>query len=137
MDFLAELNLLSTGVSAWGDIMAGSAERKAYDMNASMVEFAGEQTQEDITKQEKELTSTQRAMFAKAGVTQSGSPLEVMLQSKTNFEMDKAIAKYNTASKASMLRYEGTQAKNAAQFKAGMSLLEGGLKLGESGGIFK
>ena len=77
MDFLAELNLLSTGVSAWGDIMAGSAERKAYDMNASMVEFAGEQTQEDITKQEKELTSTQRAMFAKAGVTQSGSPLEV------------------------------------------------------------
>ena len=86
MDFLAELNLLSTGVSAWGDIMAGSAERKAYDMNASMVEFAGEQTQEDITKQEKELTSTQRAMFAKAGVTQSGSPLEVILQAASSLK---------------------------------------------------
>ena len=128
MDGLAGLGLLSAGISAWGDIISGQAQQSAYNINASIVEIQGEQTQEEIEAQEKEMTSTQRAMYAKAGVTSSGSPLEVMLNTATTFETDKAIAKYNTVSKASMLRYEGQQAKNAQMFKAGLALLSGGVK---------
>ena len=64
-------------------------------------------------------------MYAKSGVTQSGSPLDTALASAAGFELDKQIANYNTQSKANMLDYEGKMAEKNAKSQATMQLLEG------------
>ena len=109
---------------AYGTIQTGREIKTADDYNAALVRESGVMQEYQIGKEEVGLLSTQRAMYAKAGVTQSGSPLDTALQSAAGFELDKQIAKYNTESKANMLEWEGKMAKQKAQQQAGMQLLE-------------
>jgi len=71
------------------------------------------------------LLSIQSAAYARVGVTQSGSPLDVALGTATEFELDKQITRYNAESKARMLEWEAKKAKQAGTFSAGMDLLQG------------
>lgn len=117
------ISILGSGVSAWGAIQEGKQQQQANEYNAELTLQAGEIDVANLEKEEENLSSTQKAAYAKAGVTLSGSPLEVMLQSATNFEMDKATAKYNAESKANMLRYEGKVAKASGKFNAAKILM--------------
>jgi hypothetical protein len=130
---------VGTGLSMFGEYEQGIAEKSAYDFNATLDEYsaeaekvAGAETQREIGIGEESMLSTQRAMYAKAGVTESGSPLDVMLQSASNAEMTKSIANYNSAikelqykSKASQDKYYGQQAQEASQFQMANTLLSG------------
>ena len=122
-DPLSILSLVGTGISAFGSLQEGKQIQQADEYNAQLALEQGEMDVFQIEKEEAGLTSTQKAAYAKAGVTLSGSPLEVMLQSATNFEMDKATAKYNAESKANMLRYEGKVAKASGKFNAAKILM--------------
>ena len=128
-DPLSILSLVGTGISAFGSLQEGKQIQQADEYNAQLALEQGEMDVFQIEKEEAGLTSTQKAMYAKAGVTMSGSPLEVMLQSATNYEMDKATAKYNAESKANMYRYEGRVARTQGKFNAIKTLLGGGLKM--------
>ena len=118
-----------SGVEAYGAYSAGVAKKESYDMTAEETELAGEMKLAEIEAGGEELASTQRAMYAKAGVRESGSVLDVMLESAINVEFDKIIAKWNIDTQANMLRLQGKTAKNTGIFNAGQSVEKMGLSL--------
>lgn len=121
-------NILKAGgsiFSAFGDIMAGNQEAAADQYNANLA-LEQEQFQlKNLEHAEESTLSSQRAIYARSGVTMSGSPLDVALNTATQFEMDKQITKYNAESRANMYNYEGEVAKSRGKIKAGESLLSG------------
>lgn len=77
---------------------------------------------------------TQVAAVAGRGIKLSGSPLDVMVDSLTNAELDISIDKYNSEvtargfeSQAGMTRFEARQASAKKRFKAGRTFLSTGL----------
>lgn len=127
----AGLTAVSTGLGAIGGLMKGSSEKAALDAQANEVETAGIITKEQLTQEEEALRSQQASAYARAGVKQSGSVLDVMLDSATDYEFDKLTADYNTKIKAMNLRYAGQQAMSNAYFGVGTSLFSGALKMGD------
>lgn len=123
------LSALSSGLGAFGSLLAGQESQDAYNYNAQLALTQGQFEVQDLDTAEQDTLSTQKAMYAKAGVTMSGSPLDVAVHTASGFEMDKQIANYNSQSKANMLTYEGKVAKSQSQIKAGSQLLSGAATL--------
>jgi len=123
--------MFGTGLSAIGTFMKGSSEKHALDAQAQEVETAGVITKEQLTQEEEALRSQQASAYARAGVKLSGSPLDVMLDSATDYEFDKLTADYNTKIKSNNLRYKANQQMSNAFFGMGTSLLQGTFKLGD------
>ena len=131
--------IASPFIAAKGQKQAAAAEQAADERNAQLSDIqaqeiitSGEITQEEMAGQALILRSAQESAYAKAGVMLSGSPLEVMLHSATDFEFDMAIERYNTAVKVSQAqsqaqvdRYSGQLARQSGKVQAGMTLLGG------------
>jgi hypothetical protein len=143
------------GFSGWGDIlkfggdifggigslMQGEEMNDAYRYNAQVlneqaqiVEAAGALKIEELEVAKDEMLGTQKATYARAGVTMSGSPTDVALQTATNAEFDKLVVKYNSDVEASKLKsqanldtYYGRMAKSKGEFGFGQALLKGGM----------
>ena len=112
-------------LSAYGAVTQGQEEQQAYNYNANLALMQGSFDVNQLNLQETDTLSTQKAIYAKAGVEMSGSPLDTAVNTASNFELDKQIATYNAQSKANMDRYEGEVAKQQADFKAGMDVFSG------------
>lgn len=117
-------------LSAYGDILSGDESAEAYDYNAGLALTQGQFEVNDIESSEDDTLSTQKAIYAKAGVTMTGSPLDTAVNTASQFEMDKQIATYNAASKANMDQYEGQVAKQQGEFGAAGSLIKGAEGIG-------
>lgn len=131
-------NVLQAGGSflgAFGDIMVGDQTAAADNYNAQLALEQGQFSVDDLNLREADMLSTQKAMYAKAGVTMSGSPLDTAFNTATQFERDKQIATYNAQSKANMYQYEGQVAQAQAQFKSGQDMLSGATQLAEGAGL--
>jgi hypothetical protein len=113
-------------MGAIGDIMAGDESQQADEYNASLALEQGQFEVQGLNEEETGTLSTQKAMYAKAGVTMSGSALDTATSTATQFENSKNIATYNAASKANMYNYEGQVAKQQGEFGAASSLVQGG-----------
>ena len=88
------LAIIGTGVSAYGQYQAMSQEEDMQKYNASLRESEAKQkqleTRESVKRQRTEndrFKSSQRAAFAKAGITSTGTPLEVMSQTAADLEL--------------------------------------------------
>ena len=130
-------------LGGFGGLMQGFEMQDAYNYNSGILEqqadqimFSSDLNIEEIGQAEDELLSTQKAMYAKAGVTQVGSPTDVALQSATNFEFDKLVSRYNAEvaaanvrSKADINKYYGKEVAREGVMNLGKSLLSaaGGL----------
>jgi hypothetical protein len=112
-------------LSAYGAVTQGEEEQTAYNYNANLALEQGQFDVTDLSEQETDTLSTQKAIYAKSGVEFSGSPLDTAVNTATNFEMDKQIATYNAQSQANMDTYEGQVAKQQADFSAGTDVLGG------------
>ena len=132
----------SSGINGFGFMSAGSdilggigsfiQSREiagADEYNAQLALMQGKFNVDQIGLQEVEMLSTQKAMYAKAGVEMAGSPLDTALHTATNFEYDKQIANFNAQSAANMDRYKAEVAKNQGDFALGQSLLKGGMDI--------
>ena len=128
---------VGSGVEAYGDYSAGVAKAGAYDMAAGEVAISEQMRLEEITTGGEELASTQQAMYAKAGVRQSGSVLDVMLESATNVEFDKIIEKWNMETQINSLKLQGKTAYNQGLYKAGQAIGGLGQSLLKSSGTGK
>jgi hypothetical protein len=128
-------------LEAGGVIISGIQEKKAQEYNARVAEQQAEATRIGMRlteyqkrKQYGYIFGTQRAGYAKAGVkTTTGSPLDVMLDSIANAELDIAIDRFNTEvqamgyeSEAELRRYYGKQALYGSIARGGMTLLKAG-----------
>ena len=117
-------------LSAYGDILSGDESQQADEYNASLALEQGQFEVQNTDLQEASTLSTQQAMFAKAGVTMSGSPLDTALNTASQFEMSKQVETYNAASAANMDKYAGEVAKQQGEFGAASSLLQGAEGIG-------
>ena len=85
----------------------------------------------------RQVSGTQRAGFAKAGIEFTGSPLDVMRDSIANAELDIATNNYNSEiqargyeSEAKQRMYLAKQDRQLAYVKSGLSLLKAGTEYG-------
>lgn len=117
-------------LSAYGDILSGDESQQADEYNASLALEQGQFEVQNTDLQEASTLSTQEAMYSKAGVTMSGSPLDTALNTASQFEMSKQVETYNAASAANMDKYAGEVAAQQGEFDAAGSLLQGAEGIG-------
>ena len=123
MSFISTaLSAVGTGVQMFGQYEQGKSQQLAYNVQADQIEMQGKEKIESIEGQETEMAGKQRAAYARAGVMNSGSALDVELETATNYEYDKLTAKYNMESAASAARYKGRMAMLGAIGNMGNSL---------------
>lgn len=127
-----------TTMSAIGQVRAGKQQAAAEEYNARVaesqikaVQTASASEQAKLNRQKSQMLSSQRAAYAKAGVRlDEGSPLEVMADTATEYELDLATSRYNAnvqtnqlQSEANYRRQVGKQAKMSGYYGAGATLL--------------
>lgn len=103
--------------------------------NAAAIRSAADIEIERQKKTAKAFKSGQMAGYASAGVKLTGSPLNVMIDTATEFAMDRAITDYNANIGVMQAQSQGTGfdisgkiSKNQAETKASLSKLEGSFK---------
>ena len=146
-----------TGMQMKGQYEAGkAAERQAKDeaaldeYNAKLAEREATESKEAAAYEESKfrkgaerLKATQRARYAKAGITFEGSPLDVMAQTASELEMDALMIRrggqlgyqrytaeselYKYAGRSALLR--GRSARRASQWGMAATGMKGGSEL--------
>ncbi len=80
--------------------------RKVGEFERARIAEAGAFEAEKLRRQKKRMTGTQRALYAKSGVLIAGSPLEVMADTASQYELDIAVSRYGTASDIALSKYK-------------------------------
>jgi len=152
---MTALMIASTAMSVYSSIREGqvaNAQAKAQaesmrvganisKMQAEATKKSGEYDEAKIKREKAKMLSTQQARYAKSGVLISeGSPLEVMADTASQYEMDISANRYNTAVQVAQKEYEskaqssmadyysslGKAHKTSSYLKAGTTLLTSG-----------
>ena len=138
------LTLLSGVTQAFGAYQQGKAQKEAAEYNAAVARQEKEAIRRsadiDIQRQKKYARSykaRQEALYSKAGVTLSGSPLEVISDTAAEFEYDQMITDYNAKlgisraeSQAKYEEFKGETYYKEGLVKAGTTLLSTGSNVG-------
>lgn len=128
------LLVASTAMSAIGQVQQGQAASDAAKANASLSELQGRESQitadynaavsranasairtsadMDIARQrvaKESFRGTQTARYASSGVTLAGSPLDVLIDTAANFELDMMITNFNAETAMSQQEFAATQ----------------------------
>ncbi len=134
----AAIPFIGAGISAFGALQQGQAQKNAYEMEAAAKRAQGAQVdiaadrEIDLTKRRLDKTqAAQMVAFGKSGVlATSGSPLALMEETAANAvdEMTaiRNAAKYRKGSlltEAGLSQYLGQQAEDASYYGAGGSVL--------------
>lgn len=121
--------------SAGAETQMGEYNAQVYEQNAQAKRQSQALSEIQKRKAAKGVIGSQVASYAHSGIKMSGSPLEVMLDSYSNSEMDIAIDKYNSEveargyqNKAGMERYEANQRAKVQKAQGVSSLLSTGAK---------
>lgn len=136
------LGILGQGLEAFGILQTGQQMGDAYDYNAAIARekakaasYSGELTTFQQEKNLESLIGRQRAQYAAAGVkVDTGSPLDVMVDTLAKGHLDMAITKYNDSlavrsyeAEAAMNEYTKRQTRRESLLQAGVSLFKGAL----------
>jgi len=121
---------MGTAIKAGSSIMAGigaymegKEKQEADEYNANIALMKGTFDVEQLGLEESSMLATQRAVYARAGVEMSGSPLDVALSTATQFEYSKQVANFNAQSQANMDEYEGKVAAQQGEFGLATGIL--------------
>jgi hypothetical protein len=143
---LLGLGALQVGTS----ISSGNAQNKEAKYNAALAEqqAANIENQKGLTayqynRQIGQVAGTTTARIAKSGLTMSGSPMAIMLDTYTQMEMDKRIQisnletqKQQSLSQAQAYKRQGKTAQFAGYTNAFTSALSTGVNYGIYTGTF-
>lgn len=133
----------AAGAQAISSISQGNAQSNMAKYNAAVSEREARQAKEAAKFEEsrnrqaaESLLSSQRAAYAKGGVTSEGSPLLVQAETAEEAEIDALALRYSGSvaearakSQAALDRMQGKAAKTAGYLGAGTSLLKGASKI--------
>lgn len=138
---------VGTAVSVYGQVEQAKTAKAMGKYNAKLAENQARQTEMDAAenirrkrKENKRLIATQRSRYAKAGVLEEGTPLELLAETAGNLEMETLDYDRQQRMAAAGLRAQGAadlamganQAR-AAYIGAGASLLQGGASMASMG----
>lgn len=130
---------VSAVVSAVGVISSADASRRAANQNADIAEQNAIAARQKAAYDEqmhrervKKILGSQRALYGKAGVEMTGSPLLVMEDTAEQGELDALAIRFGgevsasqNRSQANLMRMQGRDAMTAGTFTAGATLLQG------------
>jgi hypothetical protein len=146
---LAFLPMITSAMQAGGQYSESKSQMEAAQYNAQvaawqaqMVKQSAEFAMARIQRRKARFMSAQAASYAKAGVKMEGSPIEVMADTATEFELDKLAENYNAQVQISALASESqaftAQAKRyrfASIYQPSMTLLTGAMNSGMNYGM--
>lgn len=99
---IAATAIAGAGLTAYGQYMQGSQAAKAEQMNKQLYEQQAEQVDrarqienEKMARQKKSVMSRGMAVIGAKGISPTGSPMEVMLDTMTQMELDRQTMNYN------------------------------------------
>jgi hypothetical protein len=133
------VTVVGTGVSVYGQVQQAQTAKAMGKYNAKLAEQQAIQTEMDAAenirrkrRENKRLIATQRSRYAKAGVLEEGTPLELLAETAGNLEMETLDYDRQQRQAAAGLRAQGAadlalganQARGA-YIGAGASLLQG------------
>jgi len=109
----AEINAAQAKVTGQGyQASAVLAEQEAEAIGKS-----GAYEEAKLLREKKQILGKQRAAYAKSGVRfDEGSPLEVMADSATGYEMDISAKRYNVATTVAQKEYKATYYKSLSGY---------------------
>lgn len=147
MSFGGPLMQVAGGITqAYGQVQAGEAAGKAYEFNAAQAEQNSAQAKLIAAQEERQVRINARrqigsmvADYGASGVTMEGSPMAVIAESAANAELDALNIRYGGESKArnfkneaTVLRYQGGQARSAGYLGAAATLMNTYAKASQS-----
>lgn len=135
----------SGALSAAGALYEGQAAYKAGQMNAGMLRLKASQIRQQAQYEEQQslvnarkIVGDMKANYGASGITQEGSPLDMMEESIKNANQDAMNIKYrgemdarNSEFQAGMAEFQGASARRSSYFQAAGALLGGGTKAAE------
>ena len=138
------MSTLAIAATATGQITQGIQANRAQQFNAAVsranAQAIRQSAELDIYRQKKaarKFKGAQIAGYAKAGVRLEGSPLEVLLDSASEAELDMMITDYNARVGIAQTEAEAKQYKRAGKtalmqglFAGGKTLLTAGVEQG-------
>lgn len=129
-----------TALSVFGQIQQGQAAAEAANAQARLAEAEGQARREaakdeglKLSRERAEMIDQQKATYGAAGIDiSSGTPLDVMARTASEYERDIGYTgikadqdMWRASNEASILRWQGRQAKYAGWLGAGSTLLSG------------
>lgn len=119
---IAVIGIAAAGITAFGQLKESEERAKAEEFNADVsrrqAELVKARGRLDVLRQRKTaiaFTSTQQALFSKAGVVLSGSPLQVIQETAAQAELDILTTEFNAFTEASRLRSEARERERTAR----------------------
>jgi hypothetical protein len=134
------ITLVGTGLSAYSQYQSGQNAKKVADYNAEInTQNAADARAKALSDADERMQAArvlkgkQKLAYAAAGVdTESGTPLDTMMQTAKDAEMDAAniikegeLTSRNYLSQAELVRYEGRTKAQSATIGAGATILQG------------
>jgi len=139
------LGFMGNIVSGIGGVISAKQETDTGAYNAAVLQQRAEaerRSQTLLEAQKRKIIEanlgTQVALYAKSGIKMTGSPLDVMLDSLTNAEMDIAIDRYNSEVAARGYETEAQITRMEAKQRASLGYLKtGGTFLSDTASFLK
>jgi len=145
------MSAAAAGISAYSSYEQGKSRDRLAKYNAAVEQNRAIQAQLDARsaasakrREAEKLEKRQRALYAKAGVTTEGTPLEVMIDTATDMELEALeIERSGTTlaeqhlTQAEIDKFTGAAAKRAGTMGAGATLLQGAGQMASSYSSFK
>lgn len=114
-----------TALSAFSSIKGGAEQKKWYDYNAGVARENADFEATQLERKGEALKGQQRVMYAKAGVTNEGTPSSVMADTSLQLAKDVAAIRYKGAKLADIQEEMGQGAQEAGYWGAGSTILTG------------
>jgi hypothetical protein len=119
------LATVGTGLGVAGALRAGQAGQQAAAYNMESARMEGAMREAAQRQQSSRQLSSIRAGISKSGTTMEGTPLMVLAESAANAEIDALNTRFSTSREMGLQRMRGQEARRAAYWSAGTSLLTG------------
>ncbi len=131
------ITALGSLAGAGAQIGTGISAGKAADRQAKEARRRGALVAEDERRKGRRLAGKQRAAFAKGGVTQSGTVLDVLAQTAADSEINALRAALGFEQQADAFNTQATSLRTAGVLGAGKTLLGAGQTFEEVFAQFK
>ncbi len=119
-------SVAGTTLSAVSAYRSGQAQKEAYKYSSEIARRKGQQEEQIHRDKLRKLMSSQRALYAKAGVDlSSGSPLLLLTETAEEGERDAIRIRHGAKEESNLGKYYGRQARRAGATTSGSTLLTG------------
>lgn len=124
-DPLTAAVVIGSSLQIVGQLQSAKTQSELLEREAEIRERRGAFAAGQQKKETEQLLSAQRTGFSKSGVTLEGTPLEVMMKTAEERELERQAILTGTAEEAGLSRREAKAVRRTGQLRAFGSLISG------------